>query len=82
MEKAVLNGKTNWGYVETILKDWFNKRLFTVEAVEAADLQWKNQQIQAKQQRNQPQKYYQQKIDVKRLFQVGLIIVMTLFPMT
>lgn len=58
MEKAVLNGKTNWGYVETILKDWFNKRLFTVEAVEAADLQWKNQQIQAKQQRNQPQKYY------------------------
>lgn len=61
MEKAVLNRKTNWGYVETILKDWFNKRLFTVEAVEAADLQWKNQQIQAKQQRNQPQKYYQQK---------------------
>ncbi|GEM_PF-345418 len=61
MEKAVLNGKTNWGYVETILKDWFNKRLFTVEAVETADLQWKNQQIQAKQQRNQPQKYYPQK---------------------
>lgn len=61
MKKAVLNGKTNWGYVETILKDWFNKKLFTLEAVEAADLQWKNQQIQAKQQRNQPQKYYQQK---------------------
>lgn len=61
MEKAVLNGKTNWGYVETILKDWYNKKLFTLEAVEAADLQWKNQQIQAKQLRNQPQKYYQQK---------------------
>lgn len=61
MEKAVLNGKTNWGYVETILKDWFNKKLFTLEAVEAADLQWKNQKIQAKPQRNQPQKYYQQK---------------------
>lgn len=25
MEKAVMNGKTNWGYVETILKDWWNK---------------------------------------------------------
>ncbi|MEA0552936.1 DnaD domain protein [Lysinibacillus irui] len=62
MEKAVLNGKTNWGYVETILKDWYNKKLFTLEAVEAADLQWKNQQIQAnKQQRNQTKKYYQQK---------------------
>lgn len=62
MEKAVLNGKTNWGYVETILKDWYSKKLFTLEAVEAADLQWKNQQIQAnKQQRNQTKKYYQQK---------------------
>lgn len=62
MEKAVLNGKTNWGYVETILKDWYNKKLFTLEAVEAADMQWKNQQIQAnKQQRNQTKKYYQQK---------------------
>lgn len=62
MEKAVLNGKTNWGYVETILKDWYNKKLFTLEAVEAADLQWKNQQILAnKQQRNQTKKYYQQK---------------------
>ncbi|WP_412176990.1 DnaD domain-containing protein [Lysinibacillus macroides] len=58
MEKAVLNGKTNWGYVETILKDWFNKKLLTLEAVEAADLQWKNQQIQAKQQRNQSSRYY------------------------
>ncbi|MFJ8517681.1 DnaD domain protein [Lysinibacillus xylanilyticus] len=35
MEKAVVNGKTNWGYVETILKDWSNKRLLTLEAVEA-----------------------------------------------
>lgn len=61
MEKAVMNGKTNWGYVETILKDWFNKKLFTLEAVEAADLQWKNQQIQANQQRNQAQRFYQQK---------------------
>ncbi|MED4888576.1 DnaD domain protein [Lysinibacillus fusiformis] len=61
MEKAVFNGKTNWGYVETILKDWYNKKLFTLEAVEAADLQWKNQQIQVKQPRNKPQKYYQPK---------------------
>ncbi|QPR68524.1 DnaD domain protein [Lysinibacillus macroides] len=58
MEKAVLNGKTNWGYVETILKDWFNKKLLTLEAVEAEDLRWKNQQIQAKQQRNQSPRYY------------------------
>ena len=58
MEKAVLNGQIKWSYVETILKDWFNKKLFTLEAVEAEDLRWKNQQIQAKQQRNQSPKYY------------------------
>lgn len=59
MEKAVLNGKTNWGYVETILKDWRNKKLLTLEAVEAEDLRWKNQQIKATQQQNRPQRAYQ-----------------------
>jgi len=54
MEKAILNGKTNWGYVETILKDWRNKKLLTLEAVEAEDLRWKSQQVKA-QQRARPQ---------------------------
>lgn len=59
MEKAVMNGKTNWGYVETILKDWSNKKLLTLEAVEAEDLRWKNQQIKTQQQ-TRPQRAYQQ----------------------
>lgn len=63
MEKAVMNGKTNWGYVETILKDWWNKKLFTLEAIEAEDLRWKDQRIKATQQaqqQNRPQRTYQQ----------------------
>ncbi|WP_281216174.1 DnaD domain-containing protein [Lysinibacillus capsici] len=57
MEKAILNGKTNWGYVETILKDWSNKKLLTLEAIEAEDLRWKNEQVTA-QQRARPQQNY------------------------
>ncbi|MGE7114349.1 DnaD domain-containing protein [Lysinibacillus sp. NPDC047702] len=63
MEKAVMNGKTNWGYVETILKDWWNKKLFSLEAIEAEDLRWKDQRIKATQQaqlQNRPQRTYQQ----------------------
>jgi len=59
MEKAIVNGKTNWGYVETILKDWSNKRLLTLEAVEAEDLRWKNQRIKDQRQ-VRPQRTYQQ----------------------
>lgn len=57
MEKAILNGKTNWGYVETILKDWRNKKLLTLEAVEAEDLRWKSQQVKT-QQLAKPQQNY------------------------
>ncbi|WP_421927442.1 DnaD domain-containing protein [Lysinibacillus capsici] len=57
MEKAILNGKTNWGYVETILKDWSNKKLLTLEEIEAEDLRWKNEQVKA-QQRARPQQNY------------------------
>jgi len=60
MEKAVLNGKTTWGYVETILKDWWNKKLFTLEAIEADDLRWRDQRIKATQQKNKPQRTYMQ----------------------
>lgn len=59
MEKAVLNGKTNWGYVETILKDWRNKNLLTIEAVEAEDLRWRNQHLKAQQQSKSQQSYQQ-----------------------
>ncbi|MGE7947935.1 DnaD domain-containing protein [Lysinibacillus sp. NPDC093688] len=59
MEKAVMNGKTTWGYVETILQDWWHKKLFTLEAIEAEDLRWKNQRIKAAQQQNRTQKTYQ-----------------------
>lgn len=52
MEKAVTQGKNNWGYVETILKDWSNKKLLTIEAVEAEDLRWEAQK-QQKQSRQQ-----------------------------
>lgn len=60
MEKAVILGKTNWGYVETILKDWWNKKLLTLEAVEAEDLRWKDQRLKAGQQQNRPRRPYQQ----------------------
>ncbi|MCL1701592.1 DnaD domain protein [Lysinibacillus sp. Bpr_S20] len=61
MKKAVVNGKTNWGYVEKILKDWWSKKLFTIEAIEAEDLRWKDQRIKATQQQNRPQRTYQPK---------------------
>lgn len=35
---AVENGSRNWKYVETILRDWANKGLTTVEQVHAAQL--------------------------------------------
>ncbi|MGE7672952.1 DnaD domain-containing protein [Lysinibacillus sp. NPDC094403] len=60
MEKAVINGRNNWGYVETILKDWWNKKLFTLEAIEAEDLRWRDQRIKVTQQQNRPQRAYQQ----------------------
>ncbi|MEG0450927.1 MAG: DnaD domain protein [Lysinibacillus sp.] len=41
MERSVENGVYTWSYVETILKGWFNKRLTTIEAVEAEELRWK-----------------------------------------
>lgn len=57
MEKAVENGKSNWNYVETILKGWSSKRLLTLEAVEAEDLRWEaqKQQKQSRQQRTYKQ---------------------------
>ncbi|QDQ03176.1 DnaD domain protein [Lysinibacillus fusiformis] len=55
MEKAVENGICTWNYVETILKGWWNKRITTIDAVEAEDKRWK-----ATQQRKQtkPQSSY------------------------
>lgn len=44
MKIAVDNSKMNWAYVEAILKDWSNRKIKTVEEVEAGRLKFKQQQ--------------------------------------
>jgi DnaD/phage-associated family protein len=44
MKIAVENGVKTWKYVETILRDWSEKRYQTVEQVHAAQLAFKEQQ--------------------------------------
>lgn len=43
MKRALERGKTNWGYVKAILLDWRKKGVRTVEAAEAADMQFQKQ---------------------------------------
>ncbi|WP_238941810.1 DnaD domain protein [Bacillus sp. REN10] len=51
MQLAVENGKTNWNYVETILRSWAQKRFTTVAQVKADQLAFKQQRSQRKQPR-------------------------------
>ncbi|MGM7635663.1 DnaD domain-containing protein [Bacillus sp. Hm123] len=51
MQLAVENGKTNWTYVETILRSWAQKKLTTVAQVKADQLAFKQQRSQSKQSR-------------------------------
>lgn len=44
MKTAVENGAPRWVYVETILRDWFEKGYRTVEQIRAAQLAFKEQQ--------------------------------------
>jgi DnaD/phage-associated family protein len=55
MKIAVENGKVNWRYVETILQDWFTKRIRTIEQAHAAILAFKEQQSK---QRTKPRQGY------------------------
>lgn len=43
MQIAVENNSIRWNYVESILKDWFNRNLKTMEAVHAARAQFEAQ---------------------------------------
>ena len=43
MKRALERGKVNWGYVKAILLDWRKKGVGTVEAAEAADMQFQKQ---------------------------------------
>lgn len=46
MKLAVENNSLRWNYVETILRDWSNKKLKTVADVEADKLRYKTQKMQ------------------------------------
>ncbi len=43
MEIAALNSANNFNYVLAITKKWYNKKLFTLKAVEADELKSKSQ---------------------------------------
>src|SRR5690625_1781065 len=43
MKRALERGKVNWGYVKAILLDWRKKGVRTVEAAQAADVQFQKQ---------------------------------------
>jgi len=45
MKITIENGKSNWSYVEAILKDWFNRKIKNVEEVQALEIQRKKQQL-------------------------------------
>lgn len=57
MKLAVENNAVRWNYVETILKDWFNKRLKSLADVEAARLNFEAKKNQ-KQPRQQGRKNF------------------------
>src|SRR5699024_6504431 len=43
MKRALERGKVNWGYVKAILLDWRKKGVRTVEAAQAADVEFQKQ---------------------------------------
>lgn len=54
MKKAVEQGKYTWSYVEKILKNWWDKKLSTLDAVEAEDNRWKAEHQSKRQHQYQP----------------------------
>ncbi|MFF5994818.1 DnaD domain protein [Lysinibacillus sp. KU-BSD001] len=50
MKLAIENNAIRWNYVETILKDWSNKRLKTISDVQADKLRYEAQKQQRRQQ--------------------------------
>lgn len=47
MEIAVENNRLNWSYIETILKDWYQRKIRTLADVEADRLRFKAQRMKA-----------------------------------
>lgn len=60
MKRALDQSQTKWGYVKTILQDWKNKGIQTLDDVEAEDTSFKKKQMKRMQ---QPRRSYGRRSD-------------------